>query len=683
MSKRGTTEHLRKEDYDNDRDDDGPDNGGGLGEFNRASSSEMAKRVIKAPRSRKLQGEELPKAPSPFAGAFNFTSNSTTPTTTFGGFGGEKASTTTSSDSAASSTTSFGGSSSITFGGFGQKAAPSFGGFGEKPASTQLSFGEKPALSFSGFGEKPVSTQPSFGDKGATPSFTGFGEKAASTQPSFGGSSTFSCSGFGAKAAEGSASKEVEKSDKQAQGSQDEAEEPQGSFKSTTTTSAFTFNNPTFNSTPFNAQSGSTIGSGKNDPSASFGKEPKEVTTTTTTTTTTTLSKDGTTKSASSVTPKGNNKLTVKSQLSELNEVFIKKITEAYDKESAINLSQIFQQYIDNRMAIKSVLSESSENDLPFPSSPKLSSSTTKEEAAKPASTGMFNFGVPFPAPATSSAPATSTSNTGTFGKPATGGFGGFGGFGSSSSGSFGSGVTSTKETSGAPKPAVSAWNFGVTATEATSSSTTSSAATSTSSPFSFTPTPFKLPSTSSATPTSAPFSFAPAKPFSFSVPSSSPAVAPTTSSVPAFAGFKIPAAPAETSKEDDNESDKMPDDTKSELQETREGEEDEKTVIDLRSKLYSIVNNEHKDLGVGQFRVNENTTTGKRRMIMRTAGTGMITLNSWVIQGLPPKRDKKTVTVFAFEEGKPKKFLVRVKEESDAINLVQELEAAQETKQD
>lgn len=159
-----------------------------------------------------------------------------------------------------------------------------------------------------------------------------------------------------------------------------------------------------------------------------------------------------------------------------------------------------------------------------------------------------------------------------------------------------------------------------------------------------------------------------------------------------------------------------MPDDTKSQLVDSRAGEEGEETVFEIKAKLYAVVDGENKDLGVGQFRVNENTESKKRRMIMRTGGTGQLILNSmflcfvisscysctvmhincsgrqltvllfifgsllidWVIQGMGPKRTKNFVTIFAIEDGKPKKFLLKVKEESSAEDVVRELEAGQ-----
>ena len=49
-----------------------------------------------------------------------------------------------------------------------------------------------------------------------------------------------------------------------------------------------------------------------------------------------------------------------------------------------------------------------------------------------------------------------------------------------------------------------------------------------------------------------------------------------------------------------------------------------------------------------------------------------------WVIQGMGPKREKNSVTIFGIEDGKPKRFLLRAKEEQAALDVVKELEKAQ-----
>ncbi|KAF9320489.1 hypothetical protein BG003_005875 [Podila horticola] len=281
-------------------------------------------------------------------------------------------------------------------------------------------------------------------------------------------------------------------------------------------------------------------------------------------------------------------------------------------------------------------------------------------DAAKP-KPAAFNFGVNFPSSTTATSTTTAATTT-----TASSGFGGAfssAPFGASTGGAFGN--LASKGSDSAAKTLTPSWTFGqVSSSGATSLGT--SAPTSTPSLFSTPANPFS--SASSITP--APF--APAKPFSFNIPGASTTTATTTP----FSGFQVPAKAPTSSNE--AESDKMPDDTKSELVDDRVGEEDEKTVFEVKAKLYAVEGGENKDKGVGQFRVNENGETKKRRMIMRIAGTGQLVLNSWVIQKMPPKREKNIVTLFAIEEGKPKRFMLRVKEESSATELVKELELGQ-----
>ncbi|KAF9281278.1 hypothetical protein BGZ74_002421, partial [Mortierella antarctica] len=275
-------------------------------------------------------------------------------------------------------------------------------------------------------------------------------------------------------------------------------------------------------------------------------------------------------------------------------------------------------------------------------------------DAAKP-KPATFNFGV---TPSSTTASSTTTTTTTTTASGVFGGAFSSAPFGASTGGAFGN--VASKGSDSAPKTSTPAWNFGQVSTSAPAS---------TPSMFSTSANPF-----SSTASSIAPAPFAPSKPFSFTVPGASTTASTTTPAT--FTGFQVPKAPAASNG--DAESDKMPDDTKSELVDDRVGEEDEKTVFEVKAKLYAVEGGENKDKGVGQFRVNENGETKKRRMIMRIAGTGQLLLNSWVIQKMPPKREKNIVTLFAIEEGKPKRFMLRVKEESSAIELVKELELGQ-----
>ncbi|KAF9334857.1 hypothetical protein BGZ91_010690 [Linnemannia elongata] len=211
------------------------------------------------------------------------------------------------------------------------------------------------------------------------------------------------------------------------------------------------------------------------------------------------------------------------------------------------------------------------------------------------------------------------------------------------------------------------------TASPSTNAFANSSSAT-TNKPFSFQPKPFSTGRSGSMSGGSfgSPASGSPSttpKPFVFQTSSSSQWTASTISAT---------TSNAASSSSNHGDQDRVADDTKSEPIDSRKGEEDERTVYEVRAKLFGTENNEHKDLGIGQFRVNEHTVSKKRRMIMRIGGTGLITINSWIIQELPPQRNKNTLTIFAIDNGKPKRFMLRVKEEQTAQELLQALEGGQ-----
>ncbi|KAF9355389.1 hypothetical protein BGX26_006637 [Mortierella sp. AD094] len=381
-----------------------------------------------------------------------------------------------------------------------------------------------------------------------------------------------------------------------------------------------------------------------------------------------------------------------------VNTSFLKKIQKEMEHNPTVNLAQIFQQYIDHRVKVRKafrgieepraiVLSDTKECDSNGGSPGGLKSSgkfsrtgsgsldlpkmsfglpvdiTANSSGANKKPFGGFGFGA---ATTNSDGSTSATGATTSLAAPALtvagmtpgpaaspSGFPSIGGTASM----FGFGSSSMKGAVDPPKnPTSSAWNLSAPPSNTLSSSSSfpsSSLATPSASGL------FSSSASANAVATPKPFSFnpppasagGPPKPFAFQVP---PPVATTSSDA--------------TAGQEDNE--KMPDDTKSQLVDNREGEEDEKTVFEVRAKLFSIINNEYKDLGVGQFRVNENSETKKRRMIMRTSG--------WVIQGMPAKRDKNNITLFAIEEGKPRKFMLRVKEEQPAEELLQALLAGQ-----
>ncbi|KAG0016401.1 hypothetical protein BGZ81_011213 [Podila clonocystis] len=116
--------------------------------------------------------------------------------------------------------------------------------------------------------------------------------------------------------------------------------------------------------------------------------------------------------------------------------------------------------------------------------------------------------------------------------------------------------------------------------------------------------------------------------------------------------------------------------------------EEGEQTVFEMRAKLFALDKDGYRDQGVGQFRVREDMQSRKRRMMMRTDSTGLVSLNihprsssptqdggeSAQQQQLVPRQDKKSVIFFAMEDNRPKQFLLRVKTEQDAEELLKAL---------
>ncbi|KAF9964321.1 hypothetical protein BGZ70_006627 [Mortierella alpina] len=399
-----------------------------------------------------------------------------------------------------------------------------------------------------------------------------------------------------------------------------------------------------------------------------------------------------------------------------VNQSFYKKIQKELEHNPTVNLSLIFNQYIDHRHKVRKTclgidepnksrgvtgrnqseagpgIRMTSIAGIPVESAsaPKLSfglplNETGEKPPAKPAFPG---FGLPAAATTSAASPAASTSSAVAPGTPSTS-------LGGTSPFSFGS--SSIKGAVDPPKnPTSTGWGFATpgsqtstnlfpsfgaastaTTTAATSTTTTTTTTASTSAPSTSTLFPSVTPgSTSGDAPK--PFLFSP-KPFEFNPPKPAEAAAapkPFAFQIPSGASSPFSDAGPSSANQADNE--KMPDDTKAQLVETREGEEDEETVFEVRAKLYAMIAGEYKDVGVGIFRVNENKETKKRRMIMRTGGTGLIALNSWVIPGMGAKIEKNNVTVFAFEGDKPKKFLVRVKEVKAAEELFKELEAGQ-----
>lgn len=117
-------------------------------------------------------------------------------------------------------------------------------------------------------------------------------------------------------------------------------------------------------------------------------------------------------------------------------------------------------------------------------------------------------------------------------------------------------------------------------------------------------------------------------------------------------------------------------------------GEENEKRLIELRSKLFTFRSGSWVDLGVGTMKVvdeedkiDEKSKKSKKRLMFRADGTGKALLNCYAFEGMQPalpEGNKKDVSIVAFDlKGQLAKYLVRLKTPDEASSLYKVLSAA------
>ncbi|KAJ2844971.1 hypothetical protein J3B02_004808, partial [Coemansia erecta] len=114
----------------------------------------------------------------------------------------------------------------------------------------------------------------------------------------------------------------------------------------------------------------------------------------------------------------------------------------------------------------------------------------------------------------------------------------------------------------------------------------------------------------------------------------------------------------------------------------TTAGEEGETTEHTVRAKLYmwDSDSKQYKDLGIGNFKVNTWTvdSSGKRgRVLCRQEGSDKITLNAAMFKEMQVENTngKKEVGILVVNDGKPTRFLIRVKNAESARNLYNAIE--------
>ncbi|WVQ67788.1 uncharacterized protein L199_005993 [Kwoniella botswanensis] len=108
----------------------------------------------------------------------------------------------------------------------------------------------------------------------------------------------------------------------------------------------------------------------------------------------------------------------------------------------------------------------------------------------------------------------------------------------------------------------------------------------------------------------------------------------------------------------------------------TGAGEEDEDTIVEQRGKLNKLESGEFKLQGLGQFKLKRSKDGKKRRLLMRTDGSGNVILNMSVNSSFNPTVDGPHVKFLGFDnDGKPVPFALRVKNAEAAKKIQEELQ--------
>ncbi|CCM01931.1 uncharacterized protein FIBRA_04004 [Fibroporia radiculosa] len=104
------------------------------------------------------------------------------------------------------------------------------------------------------------------------------------------------------------------------------------------------------------------------------------------------------------------------------------------------------------------------------------------------------------------------------------------------------------------------------------------------------------------------------------------------------------------------------------------EGEENEVTTHEIRSKVFKMMKrdgkNEWSDLGVGVLRLKTNNDTDARRILLRNSSTGKITINFIIYSGMNATVSKNTVSFIGHNEGTSTPYRIRTKTEEQANAL-------------
>ncbi|KAI0645952.1 hypothetical protein C8Q79DRAFT_927042 [Trametes meyenii] len=110
------------------------------------------------------------------------------------------------------------------------------------------------------------------------------------------------------------------------------------------------------------------------------------------------------------------------------------------------------------------------------------------------------------------------------------------------------------------------------------------------------------------------------------------------------------------------------------------EGEEDEVTTHEIRSKVYKLAKDKEgksqwSDLGVGVLRLKKHKETESRRMLLRNSSTGKITINFILHSGMNTAVSDKVVSFMGHDNGQSTPYRIRTKTADQANQLKEVLD--------
>ncbi|TKY85800.1 hypothetical protein EX895_005341 [Sporisorium graminicola] len=172
----------------------------------------------------------------------------------------------------------------------------------------------------------------------------------------------------------------------------------------------------------------------------------------------------------------------------------------------------------------------------------------------------------------------------------------------------------------------------------------------------------------------------APSAGFGFSA---SAQASPAPASGPATTSVATDAATSNISASEDASPDPSTDDASksqsSGLLGEGEGEESERTLLEVRAKIWRLdmESKSWKDLGVCIAKIKHDSATGKHRLLARNEANGKVAVNFMLYKGLKSSLDKTVNAFLGFDGKEPTQYRMKVKTQESAEEFKEALEGA------